>query len=142
MITLNFGQLNWLAVGAAALAAFFLGAIWYTALFGKLWQRLHGYSDEMVKEMQAKRPAPVFFGSMLVAYVLISLAIALLVPLVGATSAAGGAVLGLILWAGPAVGIRITDHITSTNPPALFVLDSSYQLTFLVIMGAIHGAWR
>jgi hypothetical protein len=34
---LDLTRLNYLAVAAAALAAFFIGAIWYTVLLGKLW---------------------------------------------------------------------------------------------------------
>ena len=29
--------------------SFFVGCIWYTALFGKVWQRQMGFSDEKVK---------------------------------------------------------------------------------------------
>ncbi|MDR2423320.1 MAG: DUF1761 domain-containing protein [Prevotellaceae bacterium] len=29
--------------------SFFVGCIWYTALFGKAWQRLMGFSDEKIK---------------------------------------------------------------------------------------------
>ena len=31
--------------------SFFVGCIWYTALFGKVWQRQMGFSDEKVKSI-------------------------------------------------------------------------------------------
>ena len=31
--------------------SFFIGCIWYTALFGKVWQRGMGFSDEKVKSI-------------------------------------------------------------------------------------------
>jgi len=40
--------MNWLAVVVATLAFFTVGAIWYTALFAKLWQREVGLSDEQL----------------------------------------------------------------------------------------------
>ena len=40
--------MNWLAVVVATLAFFAVGAIWYTALFGKVWQREVGLSDEQL----------------------------------------------------------------------------------------------
>ena len=40
--------MNWLAVVVATLAFFAVGAIWYTALFAKLWQREVGLSDEQL----------------------------------------------------------------------------------------------
>ena len=40
-------QINYLAVGVAALATFFLGALWYSPLlFGKLWLKAHGAESE------------------------------------------------------------------------------------------------
>ena len=39
MDTSFFSHLNWLAVGAAAVAYFFLGALWYSMLFAKQWIR-------------------------------------------------------------------------------------------------------
>ena len=40
--------MNWLAIVVATLAFFAVGAIWYTALFAKLWQREVGLSDEQL----------------------------------------------------------------------------------------------
>ena len=37
--------MNWLAVVVATVAFFVVGAIWYTALFGKIWQREVGLSE-------------------------------------------------------------------------------------------------
>ena len=49
----DFAKINWLAVLVVAVANFFVGAIWYTVLFGKLWIQLNGYTEQQVKEMQA-----------------------------------------------------------------------------------------
>jgi hypothetical protein len=42
------GPLNWLGIVIATLAFFAVGAIWYTALFGKAWQREVGLSTEQL----------------------------------------------------------------------------------------------
>lgn len=42
------GPLNWLAIVFGTLAFFAVGAVWYTALFGKAWQRQVGLSDEQL----------------------------------------------------------------------------------------------
>jgi hypothetical protein len=42
------GPLNWLAIVVATLVFFAVGAIWYTALFGKAWQREVGLSTEQL----------------------------------------------------------------------------------------------
>jgi hypothetical protein len=41
--------INWLAVVFGTLAFFVVGAVWYSALFAKLWQREVGLSDEQLK---------------------------------------------------------------------------------------------
>ena len=46
-------QINYLAVGAAALATVAIGALWYSPLlFHKLWVTAHGYSEEKVEQMR------------------------------------------------------------------------------------------
>lgn len=42
------GALNWLGIVVATLAFFAVGAVWYTALFGKAWQREVGLSTEQL----------------------------------------------------------------------------------------------
>src|SRR6186713_1887824 len=43
-------DVNYLAVIAAAVATFLLGGLWYSpALFGKVWQREAGVSEEQMK---------------------------------------------------------------------------------------------
>ena len=78
MPAINFSSVNWWAVLTAGLATFFLGAVWYQALFGKLWLRLHGYTPADVAEMQKSRPPAVFFGTMIAAYLLMAAVMALL----------------------------------------------------------------
>ena len=41
----------YLAAAVGAVVSFLVGCLWYTALFGKKWQTLMGFSDERVKEI-------------------------------------------------------------------------------------------
>jgi hypothetical protein len=141
-MTLNFESVNWLAVLVAALAVFVLGGVWYQALFGKVWVRLHGYSPEKVKQMQAAKPPALFFGGMVAAYLLLAAVMAVLMGTFGITGWQGGATLGFLIWLGPAVAIGFTAWLASDRVIGVFVIDWAYQLVFLVMMGAILGAWR
>src|SRR2546423_229906 len=96
---------NWLAVVGAGGAAVFLGGIWYQALFGKLWKRLHGFSSEELKALQAKRPPALFFGGMLVAYLVLAAVMALLEGACHIGRWQDGAAFGVMLWVGPALAI-------------------------------------
>lgn len=142
MLSIPWDRVHWPAVGVAALATFFLGALWYTALFGKLWVRLHGYSPEKVKAMQAARPPHVFFTVMLASYLLLSLGVAVVLARCNVTSGLQGAGVGLVLWAGIAAPIGITAWLAGDEPFAIYAIDLSYQLVFLVMTGFILGAWR
>ncbi len=133
---------NWLAVLAAGVAMFLIGGIWYGAVFAKLWQRLHGYTDEQVKAMQKARPPQIFFGTMLLAYILGAIAMEFLVVNLDLKSAFNGAVLGAFLWLFATTAIGLTDHITRTRPFAAYVLDSSYQLVAFIVAGVTLSAWR
>ena len=141
-MNLDLAELNWLAIIVAALATFFLGGLWYTALFGKAWQKAYGFSDEKLAQMRKDRPPPVFFGTMIVCYVIIAFVTALLVQAAGVESAAGGALLGLLLWIGIAATVKLTDHIASDHPMSAYGIDAVYQLIYLVMIGAIIGGWR
>lgn len=46
-------QFNYLAIILATLVQFAIGAVWYSALFGKLWGKIHGF-DKLSKETQDK----------------------------------------------------------------------------------------
>jgi len=51
-----------LAIALSSIAQFFVGAIWYTPLFGKLWGKIHGF-DKLSKKMQDKmisKMGPIF----------------------------------------------------------------------------------
>ncbi len=139
---IDLAAINWLAVGVACLATFFLGAIWYMALFGKLWQRLHGFTPEKVKEMQAAKPPHIFFGGMIGSYLILSIAVAVMVTSFGIASTKSGATLGFFLWLGPAVAIGITSWLASDKKFGIYIIDLAYQLVFLVMTGAILGGWR
>lgn len=139
---LDFAHVNWLAVLVAAVATFLLGGLWYTALFGKLWQRLNGYSEEKVKAMQKARPPQVFFSVMFACYLVLAAVIAVLFASFGIASAGAGATVGLLLWVGPAAAIGVTAWLANDKPFGVYAIDLAYQFTFLVMMGAILGGWR
>lgn len=140
-MNLYFESVNWLAVAVAAIATFFLGGIWYTAL-SKPWQRLHGYTDAQVVEMKALRPPPIFFGGMLFSYALLASVLGILFASVGIASLTAGLTMGFLLWLGIALPIGITSWIASPKPFAAFAIDFTYQLAFLLLTGGILGAWR
>ena len=139
---IDLSTVNWLAVLVAGIATFVLGGLWYGMFFKKLWQQLHGYSDEKVKEMQKSKPPPVFLGTMIVSYLVMATVLSVLMGAIGIVTVVGGVTLGLLIWLGFAAAIAMTDWISSSRRLASYGLDLAYQLAFLVMMGAILGGWR
>jgi hypothetical protein len=140
-VPFDLAKINVWAVLVAALAAFFIGGAWYSVLFGKLWVRLHGYSPEKIKQMQAAMSPPLFFGGMLVSYLALAFALAIVVSALPETSAAGGIAIGAVFWLG-ASAIALTGQIASDRSFGIYLIDIGCNLVYLVLMGAILSAWR
>jgi hypothetical protein len=73
-------NVNMLAVVLATVAQFMVGAFWYTALFGKLWGKMHGF-DKLSKEVQdamTKQMGPIY-GFQLLVTVMTSFVLAVLI---------------------------------------------------------------
>ncbi|MFN9977481.1 MAG: DUF1761 domain-containing protein, partial [Phycisphaerae bacterium] len=104
-------SINWLAVLAAGFAMFMIGGVWYGAIFSNPWKKLHGHTEEVVKQMQAMRPPPVFFGTMIAAYIVGAAAMALLVVNLDLRGLGAGVSLGLVLWLFCTAAIGLTDQV-------------------------------
>lgn len=135
-------EINYLAVPVASIAAFLLGGLWYSpVLFGKAWVKAHGYTDEKVAEMQkgaGRAYAMAFVGNLLMTFVL-----SVLIRSLGVNGVLGGVHLALLCWFGFSVPISLSTWAFSDNKPfVLWMIDASYQLVYMAIMGAILGAWQ
>jgi hypothetical protein len=140
-MNIDWSLVNWAAVGTAGAAAFILGGTWYSALFGKLWIKMQGWSDEKVAQMKAEMSPALFLLGMLASYVIVAFAAELFVVALDLRGAAAGAKLGLVLWL--AVGaITYTGHLASGRRLGAFVLDAAFQFVALLAQGVILAAWR
>lgn len=140
-MNIDVGSINWLAVVVAAFATFMLGGVWYTALCGKVWQRLNGYSDEKLVEMRKKRPPPVFFGTMIGCYLVVSLLMAMLVGAFEIRHHLTGAAFGMFIF-GIAAAVQVTGQIASDKPMRALVIDLAYQAIYMPMTGAILASWH
>jgi hypothetical protein len=71
-----------------------------------------------------------------------AMVIALLMGLTGATTAVQGIVIAVLGWLGFGFTIGLNSNLYSNKRPAAFMIDAGYQLVYVIIMGAIIGAWR
>ena len=138
---MQFTMINYLAVVVAALATFFIGALWYSPLlFAKQWVKAHGYSEEKLKEMQ-KSAMPAYLVS-LASYFVMAYVLAVFIANMNVTGAKEGMCVGFLAWLGFAATIGLTANMFSEKKIATYYIDAGYQLVYLLVMGAILGAWR
>jgi len=132
---------NYLAVVVAAVAAWILGALWYSpALFARQWMAAHNYSPERIEAMK-KGMAKTYAISFL-CFVVMAGVLAILVDRLGILGALGGVKLGAITWLGFAATIGLTANLYSDKPLAAFLIDAGYQLVYMVVMGVILAVWK
>ena len=139
---MNFGDINYLAVIVAAAAAFILGIIWYTVLFGKAWQKELGMSDE---DLQGANMARIF-GTSFVMMLIMAFGMGMLLQ------GHGGQESGLTMMVGLKHGLMIgvlfvgtsqaINYLYQRHSLKLWLIDATYQILFLGMMGAILGAWQ
>lgn len=142
MAELSFTGVNWMAVGAAGVAMFLLGGVWFQALFGKAWQAQCGYGGEKLDEMRKQTPPPVFLGVMLACYLVMSVVTAMLVVAMDVRGAGAGAKLAGLLWVGPTAAALLTNHIASDRRLGAFAIEAGFLLVAMPVMGVILGTWR
>jgi hypothetical protein len=138
---LKFAEINYLAVAVAALGTFFLGALWYMPLFGKLWISLHGYTEDKMKAMQTRTPPPLFFGGMIVSYLVAALAVALIVVNLNLTQPLEGLILGFALWFIVAA-VEFTGQLSSDRHYGIYAINVGFQFAYLNFMGVLLTYWR
>lgn len=139
---MDFSLINWLAVLVATLASFALGAVWYSVLFKKAWIREVGMSEETMK--QGANMAKIF-GTCLLLTAIMCFGMATITqghPMAALNGWQEGLYHGLfvgICFVAPSTGIN---YLYQRKSFTLWAIDAGYQVAFLVLMGAILGAWH
>jgi hypothetical protein len=117
-------SVNWFSVTLATLAYFVLGALWFTPLFGRSWDRSLG-----IERKRGERYPAVYYVVPLVSSMLVSVATAVLVGAIGIEGWADAAVLGLVVGIGYSAAVTFTNAVTPTTP---------HPLAFAAITGSYH----
>jgi hypothetical protein len=125
-------QISYLAAGAAAIVTFVIGGIWYSpVLFGKIWQREVGLTDQQLANSNMAR----IFGTALVLSFVAAVVFALFLgprpsmPLgLGAGFAAG------LCWVASSIGIN---YLFARRSMKLFLIDGGYHTIQFTLIGVI-----
>ena len=131
-------HINYLAVILAAAANYIIGAIWYSALFGKQWKALSGISE-------MKPTAPAIFlgivGALLMSYVL-DHAIIYASGYMKVSGIGAGIMCGFFNWLGFIAPVTLGTVLYEKKSWNFWILNSSYWLISLLVMGVILSLWK
>jgi hypothetical protein len=131
-------QINWLAVTAATLSTFALGAIWYSpALFGKAWMRANRLTEA---DLKGRNMGMVLGLSFVFSFLMAAnLAAFLGAPTIDARMAGVYGFLTGFGWV--ALGLAII-ALFEARPWPYVLINGGYMSVAFTLMGIILGAWR
>jgi len=131
--------MNWLAVLVAGIAAWALGALWYSpVLFGKAWQKESGLTEENLKNANM----PLIFGTSAVMMIIMSAGLAMFFQGDAAMNAMKGLQMGLVTGLVFVATSTAINYLYQRKSFKLWLIDAAYQVLLLALAGAIVGAWR
>ncbi|KRA82616.1 DUF1761 domain-containing protein [Altererythrobacter sp. Root672] len=133
------GPVNWLAVVLGAVAFFAVGAVWYSFLFSKAWQREVGMGAPEIEAARAKG-ASHFVKIMGLTLVLELIVSWMLGHLVARTSPSPHVIMMFAFGFGaflmtPAIGIN---YLYQNRSLKLFLIDAGHFIVGTAAMGAVH----
>jgi len=134
-----FSHINWLAVLVAALAYFFLGAIWYSALFRNAWIKATGAN---VNDPNARKGLAGIMIASFITILVSSIGLALIIARVQSSGWMTGAKIGLIAGVCFSAATICNSYLYEKRPIALSAINSLYNIVGCVIAGIIIAVWH
>jgi uncharacterized protein DUF1761 len=137
-----FAGINYLTVIIAAIAAWIVGAIYYTAL-SKPWVAAHGKTPEAFKAEHAANKGTIhawlpfvltFLADLAIAYVLAGM-----VGHLGLVTIRAAVISGLFVWAGFMLPPMLANNAFSGMKYMLTVINAGHWLTVVVVAGIVIG---
>lgn len=127
-------ELNWLAILVATVAYFVLGAIWFTPLFGKTYDKAIG----VYRSRNQKWP-PIYYIGPFVSSLVVSIATAVLINAMNISTLSDALTLGLIVGLGYTASISFNNAINPKTPlPLLYgAVTGSYHVVGILIVSAV-----
>jgi hypothetical protein len=132
--------INYLAVLAAAVAAWVLGAVWYQVLSTQ-WLAALGKTKADLMGPDGKPKSYVPFVLVFVAELIMAWMLAGILGHLGAVTVKNGVISGASCWFGFVLTAVAANNAFGGRKVMLTVIDAGHWLAALVLMGAIIGAF-
>ena len=128
--------INWLGVVAASVLAFVLGGIWYArSLFGRIWQRESGLSDEQIAGANMGKTFGVAFVWTFAGAFVFAM---FLGPDPEASLAIFAGVMAGLFWVAGSLAINYQFEQRSMK---LWLINGGYHTVQYTLYGAVLGLW-
>ncbi len=130
-------QVNYLAIIVSAVVYFVIGAVWYSLVFGKIWMKYVGRSEE-----QLRSGSKIVFLYTLIAELVICFAMAFIIWILGTPNCVSAIKVGLFF------GLAFTSTIIAINnwygqrSWKLTFIDSGYHIVGMVFASIILTVWN
>ena len=134
-------EVNYWAVLAAGVAGTVVGAIWYGPLFGRLWMRLAGMSQEKISQMKGRGMGRAYTPSFIMVLVM-AFVLAQFIQVFEVVDASGAFELTFWIWLGFLVPLLLSPVIWQDKRLKLFVLDSAHYLLAVYVMALVLTLWK
>ncbi len=136
-------EINFLAVGLAALAGIIIGAVWFgPKTFFPLWWRFLGKNPA---EQPGTDNMALIFGSTFVAAVIQSIVMAVFINLAqqatGSMDTVTGLAIGALVGVGFAATASVSHHLFGGFAIKAWVLEAGQDIVSLAAMGAIIASF-
>jgi len=130
-------EINYLAVVAAAVSSFLLGGLWYSpALFGRVWQREAGVTDQ---QLATGNPLKIFGGSLVLALIASFVFAMFLGPKPALAFGFGAGLSAGLCWVAASFGIN---YLFERRSLKLFLINGGYHTIQFTLIGVVLGLWH
>lgn len=130
-----FAEIPWLAVVIATIGNTFLGALWYSCLFGRLWADAYKLTPDL------RKPSPIhYIGTLGVSFVM-AFVLAGLSHFFHINTVSAAICLGFWIWLGLVATTHFSGVIWAQKPLKVFLIDTGYLLLGIVLMLTLFAVW-
>jgi len=132
-------HLNYLLILLVAVLGWFVGALWYSVLFGRLWMAEMKMTPDDFKTKGAG--APLFVKSFLLT-IASTIALAVLIVGLGRTDFLHGATLGAFVGVGLVATRAATNAVYEFRTLRHYLVVTGHDVVLLTIQGALLTHWH
>ena len=138
-MSIELGDINYLAVVVGVLVSMAGGALWYSPLlFANVWMELNGFTKEQLQEAGQAWQGYVVS---IVGSIISVLVLALLIDLTGADDLGEGLIIGLFAGVAFVATSMAANYMFESRPLKLYIINAGYPVLILAINGVILALW-